>query len=142
MINIQAARSNIQAIRVIGDVHGHLGAYRDIVKHCGYSVQLGDMGFRSHYKILRFAAVDPSRHVFIPGNHDDYHHLPPHALGPFGVSTLGGTAFFWVRGAESTDKHHRIHGESWWPDEELSIPLGLRALDCYSKVGSSRHPCR
>jgi hypothetical protein len=92
------------------------------------------MGFKKHYKILNYANIDPTRHLFIPGNHDDYRHLPPHALGHFGTRDLGPTSFFWVRGADSPDKHTRIPGENWWPEEQLTYREGMRALDLYRAV--------
>ncbi len=118
-------------VRIVGDVHGRIGAYKRAIAEAAYSVQLGDMGFKKHYKILNFAEIDPSRHVFIPGNHDDYRQLPAHALGLFGTRELGPASFFWVRGAASPDKRMRIPGESWWPEEELTYREGLRALDLY-----------
>jgi hypothetical protein len=86
------------------------------------------------FKILNFAEIDASRHIFIPGNHDDYLQLPAHALGLFGTCELGPASFFWVRGAASPDKHARIPGESWWPEEERTYREGLRAIEQYKAV--------
>jgi len=57
-------------LRLVGDVHGHYTTYYEIVSKMPCSFQLGDMGM--DYADLNDAGLDPSRHVFISGNHDDY----------------------------------------------------------------------
>lgn len=54
--------------RLIGDVHGEIASYLKIASPCYTSFQVGDLGF--NYEGL--AALDPARHVFIGGNHDNY----------------------------------------------------------------------
>ena len=100
---VNSSGPTVPVVRIVGDVHGRIGAYKRTISTAAYSVQLGDMGFRNHYKILKYANIDASRHVFIPSNHDDYRHLPAHALGLYGTYTFGPASFFWVRGAESPD---------------------------------------
>ena len=39
-----------------------------------------------------------------------------------------------MRGAASPDKHARIPGESWWPEEERTYREGLRAIEQYKAV--------
>ena len=130
-------------LTVIGDVHGKIRDYTNLLTENSveFSVQLGDMGFRSSYEELddsfSFESLDlnPSSHRFIPGNHDDYDHLPSYAYKePFGQQSLGGVDFFYVRGAYSIDKVHRIPRVSWWEGEELAIPEGYQALDVYQEI--------
>jgi predicted phosphodiesterase len=125
---VQAGADTMNEILVIGDVHGKVSEYRAILKAAefrgiGQSIQLGDMGFSDSYRGL--ASVDPERHGFIPGNHDNYDNLPPHALkGDFGETD----EFFWVRGAFSVDRRYRTEGVSWWPQEEISMAAADRLL--------------
>ena len=99
---------------------------------------MGDMGFLAHYNQLvdMFARenMDSDRHRFIPGNHDDYDHLPEMALGDFGTAEHGGMGFFFVRGAYSIDWQHRTPGVSWWTEEELSHKQGRACLEAYSQA--------
>jgi hypothetical protein len=121
-------------MRLIGDVHGYIDTYRNIIKDAEYSVQLGDMGFGSDYdKLIEY--VDCSRHKFIPGNHDNYNRLPPHAF-PRGYDFVkfGNLEFFYVTGALSVDKRHRIKDISWWEQEELTYQEGNDMLSMYEKI--------
>lgn len=125
-----------QLLRIIGDVHGQVDfvlrdrarTYFELIADCANSVQLGDMGDAETYAAL-VANVDSNRHQFFGGNHDHYPHLPPHAMGDFGFSELGGVSFFFVRGAESSDKAKLVErGKSlgkqlWFEDEELPESL-------------------
>lgn len=122
-------------MRIVGDVHGHIDKYVDIVKEEEYSLQIGDMGF--DYSGL--AKLDCQRHKFIGGNHDNYdvYHANSYSLGDYGNMTLGGIKFFFIRGAFSIDwkprEIHRIRTGriSWWADEQL-LPQELnKAIDLY-----------
>jgi predicted phosphodiesterase len=114
-------------VRIIGDVHGHIERYQSLLVDCDASVQVGDVGFADNY--MRLSAADADRHRFIPGNHDDYDHLPPHALvGASGDALVGDLAFFFVRGAVSVDKAQRVEGVSWWSAEQLTFEQGNEAL--------------
>lgn len=135
-------------LRVVGDVHGKIPQYIDIVQHSEYSIQVGDMGF--NYDALN--TLDPWHHKVIGGNHDNYAVLDgifykqtPHFLGDFGVHTVPnfGDVFF-VRGASSIDKAQRTEGLDWWPDEQLSYEKMQAALDLYEQVRPSfviTHEC-
>jgi hypothetical protein len=106
-------------LRFIGDVHGKIDRYLSLCRAAEHTVQVGDLGFRRHYaKVIE--RLDPARHRFVPGNHDDYGLLPPHSLGDFGVHEAAGVAMFFVRGAMSIDKKFRTPHLDWWPEEELS----------------------
>jgi len=118
-------------IRLIGDVHGLISLYARLIEDVSHSIQLGDMGFRESYRQLGECGVDPTRHRFVPGNHDEYPHLPPHALGDWGPAALAGFGFFYVRGALSVDRAWRTEGMTWWPQEELTEEQGSEALSAY-----------
>lgn len=126
-------------IRLIGDVHEHVERYDIMItKNISHSVQLGDMGFKKEYNYLKHH-VSPVEHKFIPGNHDDYDHLPKHALGNFGVYQPANvpplkTKIFYIRGALSVDKHYREVGVSYWTNEELSYAQGNDCCDLYRKI--------
>jgi predicted phosphodiesterase len=130
-------------LRIIGDVHGQVREYQKITSHVSHSVQVGDMGFREEYAHIN-RHVDGRNHRFVAGNHDDYDNLPNHALGDFGEEELGGVQFFYVRGAESIDKAHRIEGLSWWRDEEIGIEVGRSVISAYARSKPSMvisHDC-
>jgi len=124
-------------------VHGKLRRYINLTKECEYSVQIGDMGF--HYWPLVDENIDPTRHKFFGGNHDDYDILesefcPSHCLGDFGAVDLGGIRFFFVRGGFSIDRAWRTramaYGEPkcWWAQEELPEYKLDEARELYRKV--------
>jgi len=130
-------------ITVIGDVHGKFSQYADIIKGCDYSVQLGDMGFNYHSLDQLVLPIDPmgKKHVFFGGNHDNYDLYPVHnSLGDYGLHTLNGVEFYYVRGAFSIDGHGRdveyIHGgpKTHWTEEQLTVPKMSEVLGDYQKI--------
>ena len=133
----------MKTIRVIGDVHGCIStrhprknvSYHDLIAHVEYSIQIGDMGF--NYSGLKGLG---NKHVFIPGNHDNYDTLPVQALDTFGNVALGPFAFFYVRGAWSIDVKKRKQlmaagqPKMWWYQEQLTD----REMDeCYKQYAKS-----
>jgi hypothetical protein len=137
-------------LRVISDIHGcidnrirfnDLPSYIELCQELwpdDYSVQLGDMGFQ--YQSIT-NSLDPSKHVFIKGNHDDHDEKEcPNALGRYGLCELGPFNFFYVCGGFSIDCKQRIANEiltgvkSWWKSEELTQAEGLACLELYEKV--------
>jgi predicted phosphodiesterase len=113
-------------IRIIGDVHGHIGNYINLIKKAKYSVQLGDMSL----SYAGLESVDVSRNRFVPGNHDNYDALPPHALpGDWGMFKFDDWEFLYIRGAFSVDRKYRIVGRSWWEQEEITWASGQALLD-------------
>lgn len=113
-------------IAIIGDLHGKYSKYLDIIKNYEYSIQVGDFGF--NYRCLD--QIDPLRHIFIPGNHDNYDALfhIPHYRGDFGQLFKLSESFnpFFIRGAFSIDGEYRRQAEmaggpkTWWKEEELT----------------------
>jgi len=120
-------------LRIIGDVHGKTDRYLEIAKGAEYSLQLGDMSI-SNYDHLD--GLDPDKSVFFKGNHDNYNVSDLHDLGDYGFRTIGGVAFFFVRGAFSVDMPSRIYDKyqngktSWWEREQLNFS---EMLDCYEQ---------
>jgi len=113
---------NNNYIHLLGDVHGHINQYNNLISRLAYSVQIGDMGFD-------YSKIKPNeRHVWFGGNHECYYTINNHAnnLGDYGLKTLNGVTFYFVRGAFSIDKEYRLAGQrkngvkTWWENEELS----------------------
>jgi predicted phosphodiesterase len=133
----------ISTLRVIGDVHGQIDSdslftrdarpYLDIISDAPHSIQLGDMGDGETYDHL-IASVDANRHRFFPGNHESYDRLPPHNLGDFGSVSWGEVNFFFVRGAESTDREVLLQlgseeGKKLWFEQEELTEEQMRAAE-------------
>lgn len=115
-------------IKIIGDIHGQFQEYRKLLGD-SCTVQVGDFGFR--YDSLD--AVDSVKHKIVGGNHDNYDTITsvPHYLGDFGLASLGGVTFFFLRGAYSIDRDQRTIGVNWWREEEISIESFLNARELY-----------
>lgn len=122
-------------IRIVGDVHGKIPDYINLVKDCPYSIQVGDLGF--DYKGLRF--LDRYKHMFFPGNHDNYDtcYDLPHCLGDAGNFELDDIEFFFIRGGFSIDYLARVKFEqqrgfkTWWTEEQLTTEEMEWAYDDY-----------
>lgn len=116
-------------ITFIGDIHGKSDVYVHLCRHQELTLQVGDMGF----SYAHLEELNPVKHKFIGGNHDNYDILrdpPPHYLGDYGLWN----GVFYVRGAMSIDRDRRIEGVSWWKQEELSYKQGCIALKRYQKA--------
>ena len=128
-------------LRIIGDVHGKLREYCNIAKAASHSLQLGDMAH--NYDQLgyerEYAKLNDEDHKFFGGNHDNYdmYNDLPYSLGDWGVETLGGVKYFFVRGAFSIDHKQRktYHAQTgikvWWEQEELTITQANKCLHDY-----------
>jgi len=125
---------------LVGDTHGKLSLYNELVttKNIPDVVVLGDLGFKKEHDWLR---TYYPKHKVLFGNHDYYpYKKEDHSLGDFGMFR---NAFF-VRGANSIDKHLRILGEDWFGDEELSYIEMQAAIDLYEELRPSivlSHDC-
>ena len=135
-------------LRVIGDIHGQIRSYMKLIRDVEYSVQLGDFGFKATYDQLDWYLdqrdYNRNNHVFVPGNHDDYNHLPESALGSFGYRVVDQIGYFWIRGAFSIDHAYRNINIDWWPQEELTYSEMQLAIDIYSTTMPSMvltHDC-
>ncbi len=127
-------------VRVIGDVHGKVDKYLRVIEGADYSIQLGDLSF--YYHLL--SKLDPSKHRAFKGNHDNYYEKLPIDIGDYGEHYAGNLKFFFVRGAFSIDWKLRIEREikgvwpqTWWKEEELTVPDLECCLNLYSKCKPS-----
>lgn len=114
----------MKELMIIGDVHGKLNSYYEIIlrEKPEFSVQLGDFGFKKHHEWF-LGMMDTYRHKILFGNHDYYPYLDkPHSLRDFHEQVLpSGHKIFYVRGAWSIDQAQRIEGIDWFHEEEMSI---------------------
>lgn len=120
-------------LTTIGDVHGKLQKYKQIIDGCENSICVGDFGFKEEWDWHSEQKLYNS-HLINGGNHD---------YGPYlknGISSTGDFKFFpnWniftVRGANSIDRHLRTEGVDWFANEELSYSRQLDAFDYYCQV--------
>lgn len=119
-------------LRFVGDVHSKIDEYYDLIRDIDYSLQLGDVGFAPQYARIQELGIDPARHRFVMGNHDDYDHIPPQALGDFGTYAVPSLdPIFYVRGAWSIDKQYRTIGIDWWEQEQLTWSRLEEAIDLF-----------
>jgi predicted phosphodiesterase len=114
---------------MIGDVHGKIDQYRQLIQNVDYSIQVGDMGVG----FVDVPIMQP-QHRFLRGNHDnpDLCRQHPNYLGEWGYLPL--PKLFYVSGAYSIDRDMRIAGINWWADEELSQEELGKALTEYALV--------
>lgn len=114
----------------IGDIHGDLAYYKTVVNRHPHTLQVGDFGFSHMWTSLHYLNIDSQNHKVMGGNHDDYDIAPQiaHYMGDYGVHTLNGVEFFFVRGGFSLDKEYRIinhtvknEPKQYWVEEELTF---------------------
>lgn len=122
-------------ITLIGDVHGKYEKYHRILsrkEENPYTLQIGDFGFK--YETLK--NVDSTKHLIIPGNHDNYDvcYNYSHFLGDYGYTSLNRVQFFYYRGAYSIDKQYRTIGIDWWENEQVNIENFMKARELYSNI--------
>lgn len=123
--------------RLIGDVHGKYGPYKQILKKSPYpTIQVGDMGggFRKwpHGEPSTnppYDSMEKGDHRFIRGNHDNPAWCSSHSQWIPDGNVESGVMF--IGGGLSIDKVYRVEGFSWWPDEELSTEELNHLVDCY-----------
>lgn len=122
-------------MRIIGDVHGKVERYREIIADCKTSICVGDFGFKAEWDwyYQNVNSVDGKfSHWVNMGNHDYLPYVTQDpSLGHYANLTIDGKRIFTVRGADSIDKRFRLEGLDWFPDEELSYSLAEDALEDY-----------
>jgi hypothetical protein len=124
-----------ELMRVIGDTHGHIRPYAEILSGCTESIQIGDfgMGFLSEGE-TQFVdkAMSVGNHRFFRGNHDDParckqsdHFIPDGHYDPVrDMMCVGGA---WSIDHEYRKRYDAHKGTtSWWPDEECTLSELLR----------------
>lgn len=124
-------------LRVIGDVHGKISDYYELIKNIKFSICVGDFGFKPHWdwhRDLTYITKDYD-HYIVPGNHDYGPYMEKEPAGHFkGLGNhfhFPGLEIFTVRGANSIDKHLRVEGVDWFANEELNYEQQLAAYDAY-----------
>lgn len=125
----------MKTITVIGDMHGqNWDEYVQFISLNAYSIQIGDFGLeKMHQSYLRFNDIMHKQHKILFGNHDWYPNLNcEYSLGNFG--TLFDNKIFYIRGANSIDKHLRYSGIDWFENEQLSYTEMQSAIDLYETV--------
>jgi len=50
------------------------------------------------------------------------------------MASLGGTSFFFIRGAHSIDSSYRVEGVSWWREEQLNQIDLANAIDEFERT--------
>jgi hypothetical protein len=119
----------------IGDVHGKIKPYLRLLPGHKESLQIGDVGFESDYRLL---AGLSERHKLIKGNHDYYglkDITPPNFLGDFGVHRFPKFGdVFYVRGEYSIDFRFRTPYLDWFAGEELTGAQFEQMLTLYEEV--------
>jgi hypothetical protein len=121
--------------RIIGDIHGKIASYRDLLDGVDNSIQVGDfgIGFGGPYwnDVANRTALQ-GNHRFIRGNHDspsqckDFSGWIPDGLVEDNIMFVGG--------AWSIDHAYRTEGIDWWTDEECSIAQFNTIIDTYASV--------
>lgn len=131
----------MKKITFIGDPHGRqkLKPYFEIVRQQtdfgNKTFSLGDNGFRKEYNLGRkfLKVIDPhhENHVWLQGNHD----FQPATNYPFVLGNHGiWNDIFYIRGANSIDRHRRTEGVDWFRGEELSYGEMLMAFTDYENI--------
>jgi hypothetical protein len=118
-------------MRVIGDIHGNLAYYRDVIKGHAESIQVGDfgVGFAPFQELLELDEKEPY-HRFYRGNHDDPSFCKElkRYLGPGRYKENG----YIYDGAWSIDSGIRTPGWNWWAEEEHTIAEGAKLASEYA----------
>ncbi len=130
----------MKTLTIIGDVHGKVEHYKQIIDNCEFSICVGDFGFKKEWEWLSnyLNELDHCKREFQShwvnmGNHD---YLPwlYSSYSTKNTTYFNNESIFTIRGADSIDKHLRREGTDWFPNEELNYQEQLEAFDFYSKV--------
>lgn len=132
-------------LAIIGDVHGKVSEYLEIIKRYTHSIQLGDFSIKRSDYIIQEMNGFSKNHKILQGNHD-YYPIEglKSVLEDYNSLELGGKQIFYVRGASSIDRHMRTEGVDWFREEELTYLQGRDCLGAYEKAKPSivvSHDC-
>lgn len=128
----------MSTVRIIGDVHGKFGPYRNLIRNVPSSIQVGDMGVgfirrNGTYDINPpYDAMSKGRHLFIRGNHDNPEVCRKQKYWIADGSLVDG--IFCLGGATSIDRQWRTEGYDWWADEECSYTELQQHIDTYAAL--------
>lgn len=118
---------------VIGDVHGKVEAYREILKKNPNltSIQVGDFGFKKEHDWF-LNEIDCDKHKVNFGNHDYIPYVNyKHSLRDYSFNAE--SRIFTFRGAWSVDSRVRKIGVDWWSDEQVSYRVANEAAHFFQK---------
>jgi hypothetical protein len=120
-------------LALIGDVHGKINEYHQIIQKYEKSIQLGDFGFQKEHEWL-LKNIDTTKHKILFGNHDYYPYLfKEHSLG--NSSFIEEYDMIAIRGAYSIDRHHRTIDLDWFENEELNY---VEMRDIYNEYEQTK----
>ena len=111
-------------MRFVGDIHGDMNSYLNIIHGIDESIQVGDYG-------IGFVEnpIITNNHRFIRGNHDNPS-LCKEQINYIPDGYIENDMMF-MGGALSIDKEYRTIGIDYWDDEELSISQLNDMIDLY-----------
>jgi len=109
----------------IGDVHGKYNRYRDIIRDCENTIQVGDLFFffgpattENWLPNPPYDSMVAGRHRFIRGNHDNPGVCREHSQYIRDGHVEGHMMF--IGGGLSIDRAHRVPNYTYWENEECS----------------------
>ena len=125
---------------LIGDIHGKWEEYSKALEIYmpERSVQLGDFGIgfpnegEDRLEQVRYAMDNfGGDNRYIRGNHDNPASCVADPRWIHDATFEEDTGIFYLGGAWSIDHAWRTEGQTWWPDEELSMDALYSAIDVY-----------
>lgn len=119
---------------IIGDVHGKIDQYKQIIEKekAKESVQLGDFGFKSAHDWF-LENMDCAAHKVLFGNHDYYPYLFKEHSRCNICAFDNRLSIFYVRGAYSMDWKFRAMGLDLFSEEEISYNQFEPVLRMYER---------
>lgn len=120
---------------LIGDCHGLIGQYRNIVEHLEgegiHSILLGELGFKKEHDWFLNSSLSKHNKILF-GNHDYFPYLNnPYSLGRF--SEIPRYKMFAIAGGYSIDKQWRLEGRDWFREEEMTCTEEEACFKAYSR---------
>lgn len=141
-------------VLLAGDTHGNIRHVKSLIEiavyeGCDRIVQLGDFGFWPHIEdfdaqVNRAAMEAGITFYWLDGNHENFDQLekevdfnsahPQQMYANLWYLPRGSTwewdgcRFMALGGAYSIDKHRRVEGHSWWPQELITSAQVERAV--------------
>jgi calcineurin-like phosphoesterase family protein len=105
-------------MRFIGDIHAQFWRYKEIIKDCDRSIQVGDFGIGFETETNPVPNFG-TNHRFIRGNHDNLDKCVNHSHWIKDGTFEDG--MFFIGGAFSVDQARRCEGLDWWRNEEMTV---------------------